>query len=200
MSDDRGKGGPNVLDELDHDPAEPLGDLTPRVAAPAGRRRWLPTIVLIVVALALAFVLIKGLGDAALFFRNVDEAVENRDELDDRRFRMQGTPIDGTIVETSADGESVVAFTVVYEGVKADVIHRGDPPGLFQAEVPVVLEGRWTPTDVGSPEFDQGADDGWYFASDRMVVKHEEDYREDRVDKAESGGQVERDEPDPVSP
>ena len=190
-----------VADEVDHDPAEPLGDLTPRSARPVRRRRWVPTLLLLAIVGALAFVLINGLGNAALFFRNVDEAVEKRDELGDRRFRLQGTPMDGTIVETRIDGESVVSFTVIYEGVQADVVHRGEPPGLFQAEVPVVLEGRWTSADPADPDFVEGANDGWFFASDRMLVKHTEVYRDDRVKQAESGGQVGRDEePDPVTP
>ena len=156
---------------------------------------------LLLVVAALAFVLINGLGNAALFFRNVDDAVAKRDELGDRRFRMQGTPVAGTIVETTIDGESVVTFTVAFNGVEADIVHQGDPPGLFQAEVPVVLEGRWTPVGASAPDFPDGARDGWYFASDRMVVKHEEDYREERIDEAETGGQVGRDAPaDPVTP
>jgi cytochrome c-type biogenesis protein CcmE len=41
------------------------------------------------------------------------------------------------------------------------VSHQGDPPELFKPGIPVVLEGRF-----------QGAT----FASDRIMVKHSEDY------------------------
>jgi cytochrome c-type biogenesis protein CcmE len=44
----------------------------------------------------------------------------------------------------------------------------GDPPQLFRANVPVVLEGHFQ---------------GTTFQSDRILVKHSEDYREDHKDR-----------------
>jgi cytochrome c-type biogenesis protein CcmE len=55
----------------------------------------------------------------------------------------------------------------------------GDPPDLFEPGVPVVLEGRW-----------QGDGDDLVFSSDRMLVKHSEEYEaenEDRLDDARDG-------------
>jgi len=71
-----------------------------------------------------------------------------------------------------------VAFTVAFNGVRVDVAHEGDPPELFKPGIPVVLEGRWA-----------AAED--HFDSDRIMVKHSEQYEadhEDRIDEAERGG------------
>ena len=43
----------------------------------------------------------------------------------------------------------------------------------------------------GVSTVDQGANDGWHFASTDMVVKHDNEYRtanDDRIDEAERGG------------
>ena len=55
--------------------------------------------------------------------------------------------------------------------------HEGDPPNLFEIGIPVVLEGRW-----------QGEGPACFFDSDRILVKHSEEYEadnEDRLDEAE---------------
>lgn len=122
-------------------------------------------VVLAVVLGAIGFLLWKGLGDSTTFFYNVDEAVDRREQLGDDRFRMQGTVLEGTVEEDAGD----VSFTVSYEGVEADVVHRGDPPQMFQANLPVVVEGHWN-------------DDGT-FASDRILVKHTEEYQEDHGER-----------------
>lgn len=167
-------------------------DLTPRELRPAGRRRWLPLVVIAAVVVVVLVVVVRGLGDAALYFRNVDEAVAERDDLGDRRFRLQGTVVPGSVVDTRIEGAAAVAFTVRFEGVEADVVHVGDPPQLFQPDVPVVLEGHWA---EGPPavvdDLPDGAHDGWYFASDEMLVKHDNEYvadNEERLDDADRGG------------
>jgi cytochrome c-type biogenesis protein CcmE len=138
-------------------------------------------VIIVLVLAALAFVATKALSDAALFFYNADEAVAKRDELGDSRFRLQGTVEEGSIVNTG-DG---VDFVVVFNGVEVDVHHRGDPPELFDEDEPVVLEGRWDRTvDV--------------FDSDRMLVKHDEEYdaeNQDRIREAEQGGSVPANDP-----
>jgi cytochrome c-type biogenesis protein CcmE len=146
-------------------------DLTPR-PAPAKRRRGLAaSLVLLVVVLALVVIAVKALGDASLFFLNADEAVEQREDLGTDRFRLQGTVVPGSVQETD-DG---VAFAVTFNDVEVDVVHQGDPPELFQPDIPVVLEGNW---------------DGEVFASDRILVKHSSEYEsenQDRLQEADEG-------------
>jgi cytochrome c-type biogenesis protein CcmE len=172
-------------------------DLTPRPAPDAHgarSRRWLAVGAVIVVAAVLGFVLFKFLSDASLFFLNADEAVEQRDDLDDDRFRIQGTPKSGTITETTVEFEQAVAFSIVFEDTVVDVVHVGSPPDLFQPGVPVVLEGNWvrgTPVEIDT--FEAGANDGYHFSSTHMLVKHDNDYRaenEQRLEDAERGGQA----------
>src|SRR3546814_11864643 len=71
---------------------------------------------------------------------NADEGVERREELGDRRFRLQGTVL-GDTISSSEDG---VEFTVAFNGARVDVRHDGGPPELLQPGIPVVLEGRWS--------------------------------------------------------
>jgi len=150
-------------------------ELTPR-PAPATRRRRSPWAygALVVVLLGLGLVVYQGLTSASLYFYNADEAVEQRADLGDKRFRLQGSVLGESIAPTD-DG---VDFTVAFNGVRVDVHHDGDPPELFQAGIPVVLEGRWAET-------------GDVFASDTIRVKHSEQYEADngeRLDDAERGG------------
>jgi cytochrome c-type biogenesis protein CcmE len=57
---------------------------------------------------------------------------------------------------------------VAYNGATVPVVHRGEIPKLFQPGIPVVLEGRWQ---------------GEVFASDRMLIKHNEVYVEQNPDR-----------------
>lgn len=132
--------------------------------------------VLVVVLGLGAFAVSQALGDATLFFRNADEAVAQRAELGTTRFRLQGLVVPDTVVELP-DG---VEFEVTFNGVVVPVEHQGDPPELFQDDIPVVLEGHWSDTS-----------DDAVFLSDRMLVKHDENYdaeNPDRVVDAEQGG------------
>lgn len=119
------------------------------------RRLWIAGAV---VAAALSLLVFKGLGNATLYFRTAEEAVAQRQSLGDKRFRIEGTVVDGT-VQRAAGGD--VAFDIASNGVTVHVLHQGDPPELFKPGIPVVLEGRFRGTN---------------FASDRILVKHSETY------------------------
>ena len=68
---------------------------------------------------------------------------------------------------------------MAFGGEAVDVVHFGDPADLFQPGVPVVLDGRWVEEAAAVDGFPAVADDGWHFASDRMRVKHDNDYIND---------------------
>ncbi len=147
----------------------PTLDVSPRSPGDAGparprRSRGLLLVVVLVVLGAAGFLVSRALSDATLFFYNVDEAVERLDELGTDRFRMQGSVVPGTL-ETTSDG---VTFTIVYNGVEAEVRHRGDPPELFGDTIPIVIEGRW---------------EGVVFGSDRILIRHDETYVEDNGER-----------------
>ena len=170
-------------------------DLTPRRPEtrpgrrPPVARRVISLLVVAGAVAGITFALVRLVTDASLFFLNTDEAVERRDELAGQRFRMQGTPLAHSVAETQVDFEQAVAFTVSFEGVAADVVHIGSPPDLFTPGVPVVLEGRWVegqPPDLDT--FACGVNDGYYFASDHMLVKHDNEYRDTYPDRLEAAG------------
>ena len=174
----------DVNDDPESPDAAPLGDtgfdLTPRTSAatksgPKERnpRKAFAIGALVAVAAALAFVLLQGLNDAATFFYNVDEAVARKTELGTDRFRMQGNVTDGSVEETPEG----VSFVLRFNGVEVPVEHTGTPPELFGPDIPVVLEGAW---------------DGDTFASDEILIRHDNEYDEknaDRVADAERDAQ-----------
>ena len=100
------------------------------------RRLWVAGVVVVA---ALGFLVVRGLGNATLYFRTADEAVAQRAHLGDRRFRIEGTVVPGTVQQQAND----VAFAIQHNGVAVPVRHAGDPPELFKPEIPVVLEGRF---------------------------------------------------------
>ena len=125
------------------------------------RRLWVAAVVVLG---ALGFLVYQGLGNATLYFRTADEAVAQRETLGDRRFRIEGDVVAGTVTQVGQD----VAFRIVSKGVEVPVTHKGDPPELFQPGIPVVLEGRF---------------EGEGFASDRILVKHSETYVAENPDR-----------------
>lgn len=154
-------------------------ELTPRPApTPASpsrhRRRPWAYGVLVAVLIGLGVVVYQGLTSASLYFYNADEAVAQRTDLGDKRFRLQGTVLGDSLRST----DHGVEFSIAYDRVEVDVHHEGDPPELFQPGIPVVLEGRWDAS-------------GEFFASDTIRVKHSEQYEADnegRLQEAERGG------------
>jgi cytochrome c-type biogenesis protein CcmE len=125
-----------------------------------------------VVLVVLGFVLIRGLGDATLYFREADQAVAERSDLGTRRFRIEGIVVDGSIKKEAAGSSTVVSFTIQQNGADVDVVHRGDPPDLFQPNIPVVLEGAFA--SAAGPAL---------FLSDRIMVRHTNQYQQDNPDR-----------------
>jgi len=164
-------------------------DLTPlpRDAQKRGSR-LLPSLVIAAVLGVIGFVLFQGLSGATLFVRTADTAVSERGELAERRFRLTGSPIAVSQDEFEFDNNTAVQFSVACDGVVVDVIHVGNVAESFQLGVPVVLEGRWAQGTDPGVSWDEGANDGYFFESDRMLVEHDNEYREDRVEKAASCG------------
>ncbi|NDH75812.1 MAG: hypothetical protein EBY52_03485 [Actinobacteria bacterium] len=181
-------GGRFVSDAVSDD------SLAPQEPRPVRtRRRKVVPALIALFTVGVVVGLVWNLASGSLFFYNADEAVERRDELGDERFTLQGLPIGCSIVEGFQDDLPIVAFSIMHGGVTADIVHFGDPAELFEPDVPVVLDGAWVQSDPDVDGFDGLADDGWYFASDRMRVKHDNDYinddgYEDRL--AESAEQV----------
>ena len=109
-----------------------------------------------VIAAAVAFLLVQGLGNATEYFKTADQAVADRAHLGTRQFRIEGT-VDNDVrrVGNSTD------FSISANNVTVAVVDNNEPPQLFKAGIPVVLEGHWA---------------GTVFASDLIMVKHSASY------------------------
>jgi cytochrome c-type biogenesis protein CcmE len=118
------------------------------------------------VLIALGFLVYRGLDNATLYFRTAAEAVEQRNELGTRRFRIEGNVVEGSVKERG----DALDFKIESDDTVVDVVHRGNQPALFKPGIPVVLEGRF-------------ADRSLTFNSDRMLVKHSESYVADNPDR-----------------
>jgi cytochrome c-type biogenesis protein CcmE len=150
-------------------------DLSPREAVPSAPRvrrgkRWPAVAVLVLVLIGGGVVLTKFLTSSIDYYCNVDE-LGVKDGCDDgRRLRVQGNVEEGSV--ESANG--VTTFLVSFNDVEMPVRYEGEPGGIFQECIPVVVHGRLA--------------DG-VFEGDRVEVKHSNEYtaaNKDRLDEAES--------------
>ena len=150
-------------------------DLSPREAVPSAPRvrrgkRWPAVAVLVVVLIGGGVVLTKFLTSSIDYYCNVDE-LGVKDGCDDgRRLRVQGNVEEGSV--GSANG--VTTFLVSFNGVEMPVRYEGEPGGIFQECIPVVVHGRLA---------------AGVFEGDRVEVKHSNEYtaaNKDRLDEAES--------------
>jgi cytochrome c-type biogenesis protein CcmE len=88
----------------------------------------------------------------------------------DRRIRVQGTVEEGSLAADSG----TTNFIMIYNNKELAVTYAGDPGGIFQECIPVVVHGRLT---------------GKVFEANRIEVKHSNEYVADnaqRIDDAES--------------
>lgn len=132
------------------------------------RRRVAVATVVCAVAIVAIVGLVVAMSQNVVYFRTVSEAVDERaDGGGGGRLRMAGEVVPGSVTETR-DG---VRFEVTDGTATTAVVHRGDPPDLFQDGVPVVCEGRWG--------------DGEAFASDRILIRHGNEYEPPAVDDAD---------------
>ena len=152
--------------EESSDEVSSLAPRPPDFASPRksfGSKRSI-TIGICVAVVILGFFVVKAVGDAGLYFRTADEAVAQRESLGTKRFRLEGCVMAGSIVERDND----VAFTIAGVSALINVVHSGSPPKLFQANIPVVLDGKWSDNT---------------FTSNEILVRHSETYAEQNKDR-----------------
>lgn len=147
--------------------SDDAGLLAPRaVTAPRPRRsrNWGAIALLVAVVLAGGLVLTKFLTSAIDYYCNVDEVGTKSGCEADRRLRVQGTVDKGSV--SVVDG--VMTFSMSFRGASLDVRYVGDPGGIFQECIPVVVHGEIVDTVL------QG---------DRVEVKHSEEYEADNGER-----------------
>lgn len=135
------------------EPIEP----TRRTANPRGRF----ALVCVLLAVAVALVLYKGLLSSLNYFDTVDQALDHRAQIGTSSIRLEGIVVPGT-VHSVADGAS---FTLSgADGRTVRVVNVGSPPQLFQPNIPVVVVGSFA--TATSTRFD----------STQILIKHSASY------------------------
>jgi cytochrome c-type biogenesis protein CcmE len=118
---------------------------------------------------AILVVLLVNLSSSLVYFITPTELVETENATESRQ-RLGGQVVSGSVVE---DGDGV-SFSVTDGRFDVAVRHSGAPQELFDEGIGVVLEGTW---------------DGSVFASDTMLIRHDEQYR------TEDGKEYDKDDP-----
>ena len=149
-------------------------DLSPRsvdVVEPLKpRRKWGAILVLALVLGGGGLIVARFLGSAIDYYCNVDEVGIKSGCETNRTFRIQGTVEQGTVVAVGG----VTTFTIGFNGKTIPVRYEGDPGGLFQECIPVVVHGKVA---------------NGVFQGDQLIVKHSNEYdaaNKDRLDQAKS--------------
>lgn len=139
-------------------PGPPVPPASPSPVPPTVRRRRRVryVVVALVFAGAVAF-LVSKVGGSLDYFDTVDQAVAHKAVLGDQTVRLEGLVVPGT-VERTARGVDFVAA-----GTKDRVVveNTGNPPQLFQPDVPVVVVGHFS---------------GAVFVSNQIIVDHSSTY------------------------
>jgi cytochrome c-type biogenesis protein CcmE len=110
-----------------------------------------------VVALVVVL-MVNSLSSGVTYYLYPSEAVAQREQFaDGTRFRLAGTVMEGSIVESG----SATSFVVSDGAAEIPVDLMGRVPPLFADGVPVLVEGTW---------------DGERFTADEAVIRHDENY------------------------
>lgn len=108
---------------------------------------------------AFVFLAVKGIGGSLNYFETVDQALAHKAMLGSQTFRLEGLVVPGTVHRSHAGVDFVAAGTTH----KVDVVNTGNPPQLFQPDIPVVVVGHFV---------------GDTFFSNQIIVDHSAQYIE----------------------
>jgi len=144
----------------------------PPVRPAPKRTRYVAATVVCGLVVVVAIVLVVVLADNVVYFRTVSEAVADRKNQGDDRFRIAGAVVPGTVHQ----GATTTDFEITDGKRTVAVVHQGELPRIFEQQasktrpktVPVVCEGHWAK--------------GLTFDSDRILIKHDESYDAPKVD------------------
>ncbi len=144
-----------LTEPIDVSPIEP-----PAASGRSRRRSWLVVGVLVV---AVGALLAQGLLSNLNYFETVDQAFGHRSTLGTHDFRLEGLVTKGTIVRTIRGAD----FTMQGSHHRSVlVIEIGQPPQLFQSDIPVVVDGHFTSSTSAT------------FVAHQIIVKHTSNYVE----------------------
>ena len=146
-------------------------DLSPRSVGPAAaptarnRRKFVSIGLLVLVLVAGGLVITKFLTTSLDYYCNVDEVGHKSGCEAGRRLRIQGVVDKGSIKTDNG----VTTFDITFNNVTVPVVYdSGEPGGLFQECIPVVVHGVMK---AGT------------FEGDDVEVKHSNEYDEKNKDR-----------------
>lgn len=122
------------------------------------RRRLLAVFALL--AAALVFLLVEGLGSSLDYFDTVNQALAHKAQLGTTTFRLEGNVVPGSIEPTATGAD----FRLCQGAHVVKVVNTSSPPQLFQSNIPVVVVGHFS------------SDTSRTFLSDTIMVKHSATY------------------------
>jgi cytochrome c-type biogenesis protein CcmE len=105
-------------------------------------RKVLIAVLLIVVGVA--FLIVKGISKTGVYYRTVAEVLDDASLPDKRGVRISGEVVGGTI---DFDQQNLTLIFTVRDQERTDkamsVIYEGVMPDAFEADIEVILEGRY---------------------------------------------------------
>jgi cytochrome c-type biogenesis protein CcmE len=122
--------------------------------------RWRYAIIALLCAGAVVWMLVL-MQRNVVFFKTVSEAVPDRASDGSKSLRIGG----GVVPDSIRERDDGVDFELTEGGVTVRIHHVGSEPSLFKDCAPVVAEGRWSKNDAST------------FDSNRLLIKHGNDYR-----------------------
>ena len=151
--------GPTGSSDATSDGAD-LSPAKPGAGYPRRRRArpWRLWVVGAILVGAFAFLLVEGLGSSLNYFETVDQALAHKTMLGTQTFRLEGLVVPGTVHRIPGGVQFVAAGTATH---RVDVVNHGNPPQLFQPDIPVVVVGHFS---------------GNTFISDQLIVDHTANY------------------------
>lgn len=145
-------------------------DLTPRPTEPSKkRRRWMPIVLLSLVGVGGVVIVTQFLTSAIDYYCNVDEIGARSGCETTSRLRVQGTVEQNSLKKT----DNKTSFVMTFNNKSITVAYAGDPGGVFQECISVVAHGRMV-NEV--------------FESNRIEVKHSNEYVEQNSERLETSG------------
>jgi cytochrome c-type biogenesis protein CcmE len=131
-----------------------------RAARATPRRRLRLLLVFALLAGAIVYLLVEGLGSSLDYFDTVSQALAHKARIGTTVFRLEGVVVPGSVQRTAAGAD----FKVSGGGHTIAVHNSGSPPELFQPDIPVVVVGHFASS---------GSD---LFVSNQIMVKHSATY------------------------
>ena len=145
-------------------------DLTPRpTELSKKRRRWMPIVLLSLVGVGGVVIVTQFLTSAIDYYCNVDEIGVRSGCETTSRLRVQGTVEQNSLKKT----DNKTSFVMTFNNKSITVAYAGDPGGVFQECISVVAHGRMV-NEV--------------FESNRIEVKHSNEYVEQNSERLETSG------------